>query len=140
MSRNTKILGFIVATLMLASIFTLIFTFVLNKLSNRIVSQWKQLSSIKYNSFDPYYLTVIEGNVDWSEFPFKERNYVIYVGRDEGVSGYGHWLKFPFYDKQPDAQIEIVHSEVEWSEDGVTFKSTSGHTLFIPKRQFIGGR
>ena len=68
------------------------------------------------------------------------RHYEIYVGRDSGKPSYGHFIEFSFTNGLDDTDTHIKKSVVEWSDAGVTFKEASGHTLFIPKEIFIGGR
>jgi hypothetical protein len=109
--------------------------------TNRLIAEWQQSASVDYKSFGPYYLSVMEGNVDWSFFlPGWERHYVIYVGRESGDPGYGHYVDFSFHPGDEGLESHVKQSKVEWTEAGVTFNPPSGHALFIPKRMFIGGR
>lgn len=106
---------------------------------NRVIAEWKQPDTIKYDSRGPYYLRVKEGNVDWSFFLLGwERHYEIFVGREGGV--YGHSIEFSFDPDYEDLESYLKRSNVEWSEAGVTFNEPSGHVLFIPKQMYIGGR
>ena len=137
MIRTLKILLFIFASLGLA----LVLNFALHRTTNRLIAEWQQSASVDYKSAGPYYLSVIEGNVDWSFFlPGWERHYVIYVGRESGDPGYGHFVEFSFHPGYEDLESYVKSSRVEWSNDGVTFNEPSGHVLFIPKRMFVGGR
>jgi hypothetical protein len=122
-------------------VLALIFIYLLHRPSNRIVSQWQQPSSISYHSFDPYYLTIVESDIDWQQFPFNwQHRHYIYVGHDSRLPRYGHYLEFSFHPGYEDLETHLKKSDVEWSADGVTFKEASGHRLFIPKAMFIGGR
>jgi hypothetical protein len=108
------------------------------------VAEWKQPNSIDYRSFDPYFLSVLRDDLDWSGFPLNvSRNYSIYVGRESGTPTYGHVVKFSFHpgtESNHDEEAHIKRSSVDWTEEGVTFQELSGHRLFIPKAMFIGGR
>lgn len=137
MIRTLKILLFVFASLGLA----LVLNRALHRTTNRLIAEWQQSASVDYKSAGPYYLSVTEGNVDWSWFQLGwERHYNIYVGRESGGSGYGHYVEFSFYPGDEDLESHIKKSRVEWSEAGVTFNVPSGHVLFVPKRMFVGGR
>lgn len=141
MSRTAKIFLFLFTALVLALILALVLNFALHRTSNRVIAEWKQVDSVQYHSNDPYYLSVSEGEVNWSFFLLGwERHYFIYVGRESGDPGYGHFVEFSFHPGYEDVESHIKKSNVEWSEAGVTFKPASGHALFIPKQMFIGGR
>ena len=137
MKRASQILLFITFSLLLA--FGLVF--LLHRKSNRIIAQWKQANTVNYKSFDPYFISVVEGDIDWSSFPVTwERHYQIYVGREDSKPSYGHFIEFSFHNGFDDTDTHIKKSVVEWSDAGITFKEASGHVLFIPKEMFIGGR
>lgn len=125
MNRYGKAFLF-VAALLIALSLTAIATFLLNNPSDRIIAQWKHPSST-------FSLMIIERNMDLSDSPHRERTYNIYVGNE---FPYGYYLKFPFYYRQLEIESKIKKSAVEWSDEGVTFKTTSGEILFIPKRSF----
>jgi hypothetical protein len=137
MVRTLKISLFVLTSLALA----LVLNFALHRTTNRVIAEWKQDASVQYKSNDPYYLSVVEGNVDWSFFLLGwERHYFIFVGRESGSPAYGHYIEFSFHPGYEDLESHIKRSAVEWSEGGVTFNEASGHVLFIPKQMFIGGR
>ena len=137
MKRSWTFLLVIVLSIPLA----LLFTHFLHRPSNRIIGQWKQSELINYKSHDPYFLSVLERDVNWTSFPLNwERHYEIYVGRENGVPGYGHFIEFSFHPGYEDIESHVKKSTVEWTDDGAIFKEASGHTLFIPKDMFIGGR
>jgi hypothetical protein len=138
MKRITCTLLLIVVSL----VFGLGLNFILHRSTNKVIAEWKQLGSVNYRSSDPYYLSVVEGNVDWSFFlPGWERHYYIYVGRASGQPAYGYYLEFSFHTRGiDDLETHVKKSNIEWSETGVTFKEASGPVLFIPKEMFIGGR
>ena len=137
MKRTLIILLFVFTSLGLA----LVLNFALHRTTDRLIAEWKQVESVPYDSRGPYYLSVIEGNVDWSFFQLGwERHYFIYVGRESGGPGYGHYVDFSFHPGYEDLESYLKKSRVEWSDAGVTFNEPSGHVLFIPKQMFIGGR
>ena len=135
--RTLKILLFVFTSLVLA----LVLNFALHRTTNRLIAEWQQSASVDYKSFGPYYLSVMEGNVDWSFFlPGWERHYFIYVGRESGGPGYGHYVDFSFHPGDEGLESHVKQSKVDWTEAGVTFTTPSGHALFIPKQMFVGGR
>lgn len=122
-------------------VIALVLTFLMHRPSNEIKARWQQPASIKYDNFDPYYLSVVEGDVDWRYFPLSwQRHHHIYVGREKDAPDYGHYVDFSFHPGADDLESHLSKSKVEWSEEGVEFGEASGHRLFIPKRMFIGGR
>jgi len=137
MNRAWKVLLLIILSVLLA----FVLTYLLHLRSNRIIYQWKQAESVNYKSFDPYFLSVVERDVNWTSFPLNwERHYEIYVGRETGKPSYGHFIEFSFHPGLDDIDSHVKKSIVEWSDTGVTFKEASGHVLFIPKDMFVGGR
>ena len=137
MKRTWKVLLVIICSMLLA----LVFTHFLHRPSNKIIGQWKQSESVNYKSFDPYFLSLVERDLNWTYFPLNwERHYEIYVGDESGIPGYGHFIEFSFHPGVDDLATHLKKSTVDWSDAGVTFKEASGHILFIPKDMFIGGR
>jgi len=105
------------------------------------VEQGSSQNLINYKSFDPYFLSVIERDINWTYFPLNsERHYEIYVGRENVAPAYGHFIEFSFHPGYDGIDSHLKNSTVEWTDAGVTFKEASGHVLFIPKDMFIGGR
>ena len=137
MKRTWIFLPGIIFSILLA----LVLTYFLHRPSNKIVAQWKQPDLINYKSFDPYFLSVVERDVNWSHFPLNwERHYEIYVGKENGKPAYGHFIEFSFHPGYDGIDSHLKKSTVEWTDAGVIFKEASGHVLFIPKDMFIGGR
>ena len=131
-----KIMVVIVVSVLLTS---LLFIW-LQRPSLEIVKSWKQSESINYNSFDPYFFNVVKDNVDLGHLPFTvSRNYFIYIGKESNDVTYGHIKNYSF-EYNNDIEEYLSLCSVQWSQAGVTFKEPSGHTLFIPKKSFIGGR
>jgi hypothetical protein len=120
---------------------SLLFTFVLLLLlhwpSHRVVWQDCQPQSINYGSFDPYYLSVIERNTGWL---FTRTSYYLFIAHGKSAPAYGHYLDFSFFFVSKDHDAEIKSSKAEWTLQGVTFTASTGHSLFVPKKSFIGGR
>ena len=139
--RLLLLIGWGASVLIVSAIITVVSLYLLTRQSLKVVQTWKQPDSVKYNSFDPYYLSVVESDTDWRGFPLHvEQRYMIYVGKDEGKPTYGHILDFTFYGPTWDKEELIKKSNVEWTIDGVTLITESGHKVFIPKAMFTGGR
>ena len=137
MKRAFPFLLAIISSILLA----LVFTHFLHRPSNKIIGQWKQSQSVNYKSFDPYFLSIVERDVNWTYFPLNwKRHHLIYVGREDGYPAYGVNIEFSFNPGLDDVGTHLQKSTVEWSEAGVTLKEVSGIVLFIPKDRFIGGR
>jgi hypothetical protein len=95
----------------------------------------RQPATLNYQSFDPYVLAIFkEQRVTGSKYVI-----VIHRGTAASAWSYGHYVDFPVNPAASDDD-EIKASQVTWAPEGVTLTATSGHTLFIPKKMFIGGR
>ena len=137
MSRRTKAILLAGVVLLLAMILAAIMTYLLNKPSNRVIAQWEQPASITYSPRAPFpfRLIVIERNTDWSDLLYQEKTYYIYLGNEYP---YGHRYRFPFYYREHEVESKIKASTVEWSDEGVTLRSTLGEVLFVPRDVFAG--
>jgi hypothetical protein len=99
--------------------------------ANRTIFQSCQGEYIKYNSFDPYCLSVIKqvrplGN-----------DYIILISR-KGDDNYGHVINY--IEPKPLNEEFIKKTRVIWSNEGIEMTFPAGHKLYIPKERFIGGR
>lgn len=137
MKRVARVLTFL--SLLVLAVGLLLF--LANKPSNRVIWQSCQPDEVSYNSFDPYCLSVVEGSIDWTTFPFgTQRRYFLFVGRGKEAPAYGVYIDFSFPSAGRDADEFIRASKVEWDERGLTFVTKAGHRLFLPKEAFVGGR
>ena len=140
MRKVLKIFGGLIALLF----YTGLLIYVLHRPSLKVIAQWKKPDSIHYDGGLNYYLSVVEGDLDWRGFPLNvQRRCFIYVGLDSGEPSYGHTIDFSFYPDQShyhDLSGYLKGSEVEWNSEGVTIILPSAHHLFIPKSMFTNGR
>jgi len=98
---------------------------------NKKILQSCQGEYVKYNSFDPYCLTVKK------QLRPLRNNYIIMISR-KGDEDYGHVLNY--IDPDPVSEDEICKMRVIWSDAGIELTFNTGHKLYIPKEQFIAGR
>jgi len=136
--KIAKILLYVLGSFVLA----LVITFILHLPSHKVIAQWKQPAEIKYDGRGPYYMSVVEDDLDWRGFPLHiGRNYFIYLGRDAGTPSYGHMIKYSFHSDDLDNPAPFLSkAKVQWTAEGVLLELSSGHRLFVPKAMFIGGR
>ena len=117
---------------------------VLNRPSNRVLATWRQPDSIQIDDSGPYFVSVVEGGLDWSHLPFSVgRRYFIYCGKEDGKPTHGHVIEYSFHPSVHDLyniDAHVKKSSVEWTNAGATFLEASGHALFIPSFMFAGGR
>lgn len=119
---------------------TLILLVAIHRPSLKVIQQWKQPASITYDHMGPYYLSIVEDDLNWRSFPLNvERNYFIYVGHNAGTPDHGHMIRYSF---SPPADLKpfLAAAQVQWTAQGVELLLPSGHRLFIPKAMFTGGR
>lgn len=100
-------------------------------ISDRVIMESSQGDYIKYNSYDPYTLSVIKQRQPLSS------NYIIMISR-KGDKTYGHVINY--LDPTPGSDDEIKKTRVIWNNDGIEMTFPMGHKLYIPKERFIGGR
>ncbi|MDQ1921722.1 hypothetical protein [Massilia pseudoviolaceinigra] len=55
-------------------------------------------------------------------------------------SPYGHSTDLSLYNFDEDMSRYLQQSIVTESTEGITFTQASGHTLFVPRRWYVGGR
>ena len=122
----------------------MILLFVMHRPTFRVLAQWQQPAELTYDDCGPYYVSIVERDIDWAGFPLHiEHNHFIYVGRDSGRLSYGHMIKFSFhpsFDDYYDLPASLQKTDVEWTAEGVEMTFDSGHRLFVPKKALMGGR
>ena len=99
--------------------------------SNTILFKSTQPSDIHYNSFDPYTLSIIKQQQTLTS------KHIIFVGKEPDPT-YGHTLNFPTTIIVSDSEIENL--QVDWTPEGIQIETYYGTKLFIPKKNFTGGR
>ncbi len=143
MSRRSRIriTVILLAWLTTSLLSALVVVFLMHRASLDVVHQWKQPADITYDGGGPYYVSVVEGDLDWRGFPLHvERNHFIYAGRDAGKPSYGHMIDFSFHPFPDDLPTFLGKAQAHWMPEGVRLDLPSGHQLFIPKEMFTGGR
>lgn len=118
-----------------------------NRRSNEIVREWERPASMGTPGSLLYYLSVVETDRDWRDFPFLDlvkRNHSIRVGSKyiPSRSGRDHWIKYSFHPGWDYCDLEsfLDDAEVKWTDEGVELVLPSGHRLFIPRRMYAEGR
>jgi hypothetical protein len=98
--------------------------------SERIIAEWQQPRS-PGDATGPLRVVVQERDWDWSNFPYRERSYTLFLGDDYP---YGQWYRFPFFYQSRNAPREIATLRVEWTHDSAVLISNAGERLSIPFR------
>jgi hypothetical protein len=138
-----KYIRFFTAVMLVSLPMSLFLFWLVNRHSDRIIWQSCQPDGVKYGSFEPYCVSVVEGEMipyilsppwDWP------RRHFLYIapGPYDAAPSYGCYLDFPIRS-QSDDDIR-ASSNVEWSNEGLTIVARSGIRIFVPKEAFIGGR
>lgn len=99
--------------------------------SNTTLFTSAQPSDIKYNSHDPYILSIIKQQQTLTS------KHIIFIGKEPDPT-YGHTLNFPTSIIVSDKEIEDL--QIQWVPEGIQLETYYGTKLFIPKKNFIGGR
>ena len=99
--------------------------------TDRVVMENSQGDYIKYNSQDPYTLSIIKQTQPLSS------NYIVMIS-GKGDKNYGHVINY--IDPAPLSDEEIKKTLVIWNKDGIEMTFPMGHKLYIPKERFIGQR
>ena len=122
-------------------IFVFIILYALHRPSLIVVAEWQQPANITYDNQGPYYLSVVETDINWRGFPiYVKRNHIIYAGRESGTPSHGHVIEYSFHAFPDNLKDFLKKATVDWTPDGVTLVLPSGHRLFVPKNMFMGGR
>lgn len=100
-------------------------------LSDRVIMESFQGDYVKYNSFDPYKLSIIKLSRPLSS------DYIILISR-KGDNSYGHVINY--IDPTEVSDENIKRTRVIWNNEGIEITFPMGHKLYIPKERFIGGR
>lgn len=90
-----------------------------------------QPSEINYSSYGPYCLYIIKEQQTLSS------KHIIFIGKEVDPN-YGHALNFP--TSRIVSDIELTELKVNWTTTGIELETYRGTQLFIPKKNFIGGR
>lgn len=122
----------IIRALVILLLFFLILSHVMGFVwSNDQLFRSQQPKDINYNSYDPYSLYIIKQKRTLG------KGYIIMVSKDI-EPGYGHVLNYP--ETYVISEDELKKVQVKWNSLGIELRLPAGHTLFIPKNAFIGGR
>ncbi len=100
-------------------------------LSDRVITSSSQGDYIKYNSDDPYTLSIIKQTQPLNS------NYIMMVTGKSDKS-YGHVVNY--IDPAPLSDEEIKKTRIIWNNEGVEVTFPLGQQLYIPKERFIGLR
>lgn len=100
-------------------------------LSDRVITSSSQGDYIKYNSDDPYTLSIIKQTQPLNS------NYIMMVTGKSDKS-YGHVVNY--IDPAPLSDEEIKKTRIIWNNEGVEVTFPLGQKLYIPKERFVGLR
>lgn len=100
-------------------------------ISDRVIMETSQGDYIKYNSNDPYTLSIIKQSQ-----PLSSRYIILISGKMD--KSYGHVINY--LDTSTDSDENIKRTRVIWNNEGIEMTFPMGHKLYIPKERFIGGR
>ena len=100
-------------------------------ISDRVIMESSQGDYVKYNSYDPYKLSIIKQSRPLSS------DYIVLISR-KGDNSYGHVINY--IDPAPLGDEDIRKTRVIWNNEGIEMTFPMGHKLYIPKERFTGGR
>jgi hypothetical protein len=86
---------------------------------------------VKYNSYDPYCLTIIKQSQPLSS------SCIIMISRKDDKN-YGHVINY--IEPSPISEEDMQKTRIIWSNEGIEATFPAGHKLYIPKDSFTGGR
>ncbi len=141
MSNRSKIVLTSLIAALIAVMVSLAVLVAWSRPTNVVQWQWCQPDDISYDSYDPYCLSVVEGDINWTFMPLTVmRHYYVFVGRGTQVPSYGHYADYTPTFGAAEARDYLSRASVEWTTEGVTFVEDAGHRLFIPAEMFTAGR
>lgn len=122
----------IIESIILLSIVMLIFTHLLGiSWSKKVLFTSCQPPEIQYKSYDPYCLSILELQLTF------DSKYIISIAKKIAPE-YGHDIRYPAPGSvsAKDLQSTITN----WKDDGIEIETYLNTKIFIPKKNFIGGR
>ena len=100
-------------------------------LSDRVITSSSQGDYIKYNSDDPYTLSINKQTQPLNS------NYIMMVTGKSDKS-YGHVVNY--IDPAPLSDEDVKKTRIIWNNEGVEVTFPLGQKLYIPKERFVGLR
>lgn len=131
--HSSLIMGFV------AVLFAVPLLLVLQWPVGTVVGHWDQPPHIKYGSFEPYTVYVIDESSWWNIANRKRFSRVGICSSVHGGPDYGHYTDYTFHNYSSEDDY-FTQCSAEWTPEGVAILEPTGHKLFIPKSAFIGGR
>ena len=118
----------------------LVFAFMLKGSYGAVLVRWDQPPGVNYKSNDPYTVYVVDESSWWNVFHRKKWGSVRVVKKSlDEQNGYGHYTEYEFHNYHGEDDY-FARCSTEWTPEGITISEPTGHTLFVPKKAFIGGR
>lgn len=99
--------------------------------SRKVIFTSYQPYEINYKSYDPYCISIIKQRQIFT------LRYYIYITKKIEPS-YGYIINYPdpfIIDEQ-----ELKNIKINWMKEGIEIETCLNTKLFIPKKNFIGGR
>ncbi len=90
-----------------------------------------QPKEIDYKSFDPYCVSIIK-----QQQTFDSKYYILVA--KEAEPSYGYVLNFPASGFV--SEMDLKYFKINWTDDGIELETYLNTKIFIPKKNFIGGR
>lgn len=113
------------------AVYTLAVLFFSESSSGRTLFASDQPPAVNYHSRDPYKLVVVEGSIQWTTIGWPRTTNIGVATKVQ--SDYGHGVSIAITG-------EARVSSATWNDQGIVITFDSGHTVFIPKSAFTGGR
>ncbi|HEY4506264.1 MAG TPA: hypothetical protein VJJ24_02370 [Candidatus Paceibacterota bacterium] len=104
--------------------------------SRKVLLTSCQPAEVTYDSFDPYCLTISKQRLSLGT------RYVIWVAKQIEPS-YGHGLDYPEVNRgffSISSDDEISQTKVVWTSDSIELETPLNTKIFIPMKNFTGGR
>ncbi len=90
-----------------------------------------QPNEIDYESYDPYCVSIIRQRQTLNS------RYYIWVAKQIEPS-YGHAINYP--NPHITSEQELQDVKINWTDEGIEVETYLNTKIFIPKKNFIGGR
>ena len=90
-----------------------------------------QPENINYNSYDPYCVLITK------EYQALDSKFYIWVTKKDEPS-YGHIISYPNLNVIDEQELQDI--KINWTNEGIEMETYLNTKIFIPKKNFIGGR
>lgn len=135
-SRHTVAsrLGWVALGLVVGIVATVAVTIAVTWPSSSTLLHARQPAAVRYPDHRQHYVEVVRSRSTWDALRGEDNTYSVTAGSDPSLSADIHIVTFSA------TGTDSPRVRVRWRRDGIHVRFPSGHTVYIPAREFLYGR